>query len=66
MASYQEQQDIGLAILALKGIVAEGKPEEQQAVAECRQAITELLEKYNDMGKVALTLAFFEMQLKEG
>lgn len=65
MASYQEKQYIELAILTFKGIVAEGKPEEQQAVAECRQAITELLDKYNDMGKVALTLAFFEMQLKE-
>jgi len=50
----------------MKGMLADASPADQQAVAECRQLIADMLEKYNDMGKAALTIAWFELMHKEG
>lgn len=62
----RDKKEIELALFAVKGMMAEAKPEEQQAMAECRQIIADMLDKYNDMGKVALQIAWFETMLKEG
>ncbi len=67
MASYRnEKKEIELALLAMKGLLTEATPEEQQAMAECRQIITEMLEKYNDIAVVALQMAWLEREIKEG
>ena len=67
MAKYScEIAEIQNVIFAIKGMTTEGTPEQQQALAASRQVIAEMLEKYNDMGKVALTLAFLELQIEEG
>ncbi|WP_048796416.1 MULTISPECIES: hypothetical protein [Serratia] len=67
MASYtNEKQEIELGLLAMKGMLADASPEDQQIVAECRQLIADMLAKYNDMGKAALTIAWFELMHKEG
>ncbi|WP_163304446.1 hypothetical protein [Enterobacter ludwigii] len=66
MAKYSfEIAEIQNAIFAIKGMASEATPEQQQALAASRQVIAEMLEKYNDMGKVALTLAYLELQIKE-
>ncbi|HBC7419281.1 TPA: hypothetical protein KEY88_001956 [Serratia marcescens] len=67
MASYtNEKQEIELGLLAMKGMLADASAADQQAVAECRQIIAEMLAKYNDMGKAALTITWFELMHKEG
>lgn len=65
MASHaNEIAEIQTVIYALKGMLSEATPEQQQAFAASRQVIAEMLDTYNDMGRVALILASLELQLK--
>lgn len=65
MASYQEKQELQTILYAVKGALAEASPDEQQAVAECRQLIAEMLDKYNDIAVVSLQMAWLELTIKE-
>jgi hypothetical protein len=67
MASHaNEIAEIKTVIYALKGVLSEATPEQQQAFAASKQIIAEMLDKYNDMGRVALMLASLELQIEGG
>ncbi|MGJ3447232.1 hypothetical protein [Enterobacter sp. PTB] len=65
MASQvNEIAEIQGVIYAIKGMLSEATPEQQQAFAASKQIIAEMLDKYNDMGRVALMLASLELEIK--
>lgn len=67
MASQvNEIAEIQGVIYAIKGMLSEATPEKQQAFAASKQVIAEVLDKYNDIGKAALMLAYLELLVKEG
>lgn len=67
MASQvNEIAEIQGVIYAIKGMLSEATPEQQQAFAASKQIIAEMLDKYNDMGRVALMLASLELEVKGG
>ena len=59
-----EREQLQDVLYAIKGMISEANPEQQQAVAASRQLIAEMLDKYNDMGKLALQMACLELQIK--
>lgn len=49
--------------LMIKGAISELTAEEQAKISEAKQELNALLQKYDDMGKLAMALAAYELEL---